>query len=131
MTASIEEARRFLRIARSDLRTYEILVGHPDSDLGPTCFHAHQAVEKALKAVLAGQDLGFARTHDVEELAQSVIDSGINTPITPRDYRRLNPFAVSFRYDDQIIILLTAEEAGRIARQTLAWAEAIISRSPT
>lgn len=127
MTASIDEAQRFLRIARSDLRAYEILASHPDSDLGPTCFHAHQAIEKSLKAVLILRKLDFPRTHDLEELAQSVLDLSINTPIAPRDYRRLNPFAVAFRYDDQIVALLTREDAGRFARQTVAWAESIIN----
>ena len=127
MTASIEEAQRFLRIARSDLRAFDILANHPDSEFGPTCFHAHQAIEKSLKAVLTLLELDFPRTHDLEELAQSIIDHGVNPPITPRDYRRLNPFAVAFRYDDQIIALVTREEAGRIARQTLAWAETVVS----
>ncbi len=127
MTASVEEARRFLRIARSDLQAFEILASHPDSEFGPTCFHAHQTIEKSLKAVLTLKKLDFPRTHDLEELAQSIIDRGVNPPITPRDYRRLNPFAVAFRYDDQIIVLVTREEAGQFARQTLAWAEIVVN----
>jgi HEPN domain-containing protein len=36
------------------------------------CFHAQQAVEKALKAVLAAHGVEFARRHDLRVCAQLV-----------------------------------------------------------
>jgi HEPN domain-containing protein len=52
MTAFIEEAQHLLRLAERDYETFAILRAHPNAKLAPTCFHAQQAVEKALKAVL-------------------------------------------------------------------------------
>ena len=65
--------------------------------MAPTCFRAQQAVEKALKAVLTIKHIDFRRTHDLEELVNLLADIGIASPFTPREFRRLNPFAVEFR----------------------------------
>jgi len=46
-------ARRFLMLAERDRRTLAVLVDSPDVDDEPIGFHAQQAVEKCLKAILA------------------------------------------------------------------------------
>ena len=127
MTPFIDEAKRLLRIAGRDYQAFTILHNHPEAELAPTCFHAQQAVEKALKAVLTIQQIDFRRTHDLEELANLLADIGVALPFSPREFRRLNPFAVEFRYDDEGIALLTREEAGQLAQGTPAWAGAIVS----
>ncbi|MGQ0592176.1 MAG: HEPN domain-containing protein [Gammaproteobacteria bacterium] len=91
------------------------------------CFHAQQAVEKALKAVLTIKQSDFRRTHDLEEPANLLGDTGVAVPFAPRDFRRLNPFAVEFRYDDEGIALTTREEADCMVKRTLRWAAEIVS----
>ena len=97
MTPFVDEAKRLLRIAGRDYQTFTILRNHPEAELAPICFHAQQAVEKALKAVLTIKHIDFRRTHDLEELANLLADIDIASPFTPREFRRLNPFAVELR----------------------------------
>jgi hypothetical protein len=54
-------------------------------------------------------------------------DIGIALPFAPREFRRLNPFAVEFRYDDESIALITRNEADQLTQRTLAWAAEIVS----
>ena len=125
MTVFIEEAARLLRLAARDHQAFTILA-QANADMAITCFHAQQAVEKSLKAVLTARQIGFPRTHNLEELANLVADQGGALPMPPREFRRLNPFAVQFRYDDQVIALLTVEEAGQIAGLALDWATTLV-----
>jgi len=97
--------------------TFAILRSHLDAELAPTCFHAQQAVEKALKALLTINQVDFRRTHDLEELATLVADVGLALPCAAREFRRLNPFAVDFRYDDKAIALMRAPGSYRDHRR--------------
>jgi HEPN domain-containing protein len=127
MTAYSDEAKRLLRLAERDYRTFAILRSHLDAELAPTCFHAQQAVEKALKALLTINQVDFRRTHDLEELANLVADVGLALPCAAREFRRLNPFAADFQYDDEAIALITVPEADRLAQKTLAWVRQVVS----
>lgn len=127
MTPYVEEAQRLLRLAERDYRTFAILCSHADAELAPTCFHAQQAVEKALKAVLTVEQVDFRRTHDLEELANLVADLGLPLPFAAREFRRLTPFAVDFRYDDEAIALITVAEAEQLARHALVWVKRFVS----
>jgi HEPN domain-containing protein len=127
MMPFIEEARRMLRLAERDFETFAILRAHPDAKLAPTCFHAQQSVEKALKAVLMARQVYFRYTHDLEELFKLLTEAGITPPHGIDALRRLSPFAVELRYDDQVIPLLTRDEAETIAVGTLRWAQGLVS----
>ena len=61
MTPFIDEAQRLLRLAERDYETFSILRAHPHAKLAPTCFHAQQAVEKAMKAALRARSGGKQR----------------------------------------------------------------------
>lgn len=127
MTPYIEEAQRLTRLAQRDLQTFRILADHPDAALSAMCFHAQQSVEKSLKATLTSRCADFPRTHNLEELAKLVSEQNISLPIHARELRRLNPFAVEFRYDDESIVLITQEEAGQFAETMLQWAKAVVA----
>ena len=127
MTPSLEEAQRFLSLAKADLAAFRLLVENPDIRRAIAFFHAQQAVEKCLKAALFAHNLEFRRTHDLIELAGNVSATGISLPCETESLLKLNPFAVELRYDDQVIPRLTTEEATRIVTQALAWAEAIVT----
>ena len=55
---------RALRMADRDIKVFDILVEEPEAHLSIVLFHAQQAVEKSLKAVLFSRQIEFRRTHN-------------------------------------------------------------------
>ncbi len=51
-----------------------------------------------------------------------MVDAGGTPPLAPEEYLPLTPFAVELRHDDVETDLMTREQAGRVAKQTLDWA---------
>jgi HEPN domain-containing protein len=95
-----------------------------DSILG---FHAQQAIEKWLKAVLADKGIDFEYTHDLRRLIELVEELGINFPFITGEVVMYTEFAVPLRYED----LLDAEPLDRGAAVTLiseveAWARGLL-----
>jgi HEPN domain-containing protein len=123
MQPHIEEAWRSLQLADRDITAFHILSQEPEAHLSIVCFHAQQAVEKSLKAVLFSRRIEFRRIHDLTELTQLLHQHGIETPVADDLLARLNPFAVTFRYDDMDIELLTREDAATWVRDIRRWAE--------
>jgi HEPN domain len=68
----------------------------PEAILG---FHAQQAVEKLLKALLSELKVPFELTHDLARLQKLVKGSGESLPMTPMSLGDLNDFSVFYRYD--------------------------------
>jgi len=78
-------------------------------------FHAQQAVEKCLKAVIASRGEDFAYTHDIRYLLGR---AGLGSGVYPFDLGRavdLTEYAVPLRYED----LLDAEPLDREATVAL------------
>ncbi len=90
-------------------------------------FHAQQAIEKSLKAVLFARGEEFRKTHDLYELADRLEKAGIFPPSNADVLAQINPYAVEFRYGDEVISTLSSEEVDAIATQMLDWAAAIIA----
>lgn len=122
MTPAREEARRLLRLARRDSDTFALLLPLPKATMAALGFHAQQAVEKALKAVCTRHNIEVRRTHDLAALGQTVLDQGTALPISVDELRSLNPFAVEFRYDDEMTSSMEREELDALLRAVLAWA---------
>jgi hypothetical protein len=70
--------------------------GNPDAVLG---FHAQQAVEKLMKALISARSVPFELTHNLLRLNAVVQDLGEVLPVTPVPLSDLNDFAVEYRYD--------------------------------
>ncbi len=70
--------------------------GNPDAVLG---FHAQQAVEKLLKALISARLAPFELTHNLLRLAKAAQDLGEALPSTPVPLSDLNDFAVEYRYE--------------------------------
>jgi hypothetical protein len=70
--------------------------GVPESILG---FHAQQAVEKLIKALLAQLSVPFELTHNLGRLQTALGAAGESLPATPLPLSELNDFAVVYRYD--------------------------------
>lgn len=122
MTPQLEEALRLLRLARRDQEVFLIVATAGGNTHAAAGFHAQQAVEKALKALLCAGDLDYPRTHDLENLANRLADSPFALPFVPVRLRPLTPYAVDFRYDDETVSLLSETEMRAIVVDTLNFA---------
>ena len=127
MTPQREEAERYLRLARRDEAAFLALLEIPAVDFSVACFHAQQASEKALKAAMCLLGVEFRRTHDLEALSGQLSDAGCLPALAVDDLRRLTPYAVEFRYDDEAIALLDANSARRIVAEVLAWTTSLLA----
>jgi hypothetical protein len=72
------------------------LDGIPESILG---FHAQQAVEKLIKALLSALLTPFEFTHNLDRLRITLEAAGEALASTPLQLDELNDFAVVYRYD--------------------------------
>jgi HEPN domain-containing protein len=120
-----------LRHARSDLALARAR-GAPEILLESLCFHAQQAVEKALKAVLVAQGIGFPRTHNIGVLLDLIPShSQLSARIQAADI--LTDYAVSSRYPADVEPVSEAEyqEAIRLAELVINWATERTSSSGT
>lgn len=129
MKPHIEEAGRWLRLADRDIIAFNILKQEPEAHASIVNFHAQQAVEKALKAVLYSHQVVFDRTHDLVKLAQLLDEHGISIPVSSDQLRVLNPFAVTFRYDDLEVDLILVEDAGSVVAHVRQWAEEQVGKA--
>lgn len=113
-------ARILLTAAERDRQAYDKLAADPDMHDSVAGFHAQQAVEKALKAVLARAGVVVRRTHDIAELLDLMEDNGLPAPPYADRLDELNPYAVEMRYG--------LVEPGPLDRSGIAaWLRAVIS----
>lgn len=127
MTPLREEALRLLRLARRDRETFDLLLPLPKASLAALGFHAQQTAEKALKAVAVLAGLEVPRTHDLAALGHAILGTGETLPLTVDQLRDLNPFAVEYRYDDELIPQTTREALAAKLAAVMAWAENKVS----
>lgn len=91
-----EDPREWLNRARSDL-----LLARSEEEgiyLEDLCFHAQQAAEKAIKALLIRHDVEFPYVHDIAELLTLLEKAGHRIPESLRRVETLTRFAVFTRY---------------------------------
>lgn len=93
-------AQRLLEKALADQRTVEHLVEVEEVANEIVGFHAQQAVEKLLKAVLAARSIDYPRTHDIDRLVEILTASDISPPPQAASLETLTPWATEFRYED-------------------------------
>jgi HEPN domain-containing protein len=123
MKQAVDLARRFLALADRDLRAFEKLVPDPEIDDEVIGFHAQQAVEKCLKAVLVRNGVEFRRVHDLELLLELLAESGTGQPPEIAEIQELNPFAVVLRYDFLGEQSLDRSRVPAVLRAVRQWAE--------
>jgi HEPN domain-containing protein len=129
MKQPLDLARRFLVVAQNDIKAFQRLaddVGIADASVG---FHAQQAVEKCLKAVLALRSIKFRRKHDLDELLELFEQHGLPLPPMSDVLDELNPYAVTLRYDLLDTEPLDRERAKEIVNAVNQWTEDQIQRA--
>lgn len=119
--AHAHEAAAWLARARQDLRAAAVDLEAEPPLLGDAAFHCQQAVEKALKSLLALHGRPFRKTHDIGELAVACLE---HEPSLEPLLRRSAPFteyAWRFRYPGELFepergeVEDALEVAGRVA----------------
>lgn len=124
-----DDPRAWLRHASSDLALARADV--PGVGMEAFCFHAQQAAEKAIKAVLLKERVPFPYVHDLGRLLHLAADKGIAVPEEVRAANRLSDYAVFLRYPFAGTPVGAAQrrEAVEIAETVLRWAEDIVDHS--
>ena len=120
--AHIEEALRSLRLADRDIVAFETLWDSPRASLASACFHAQQAVEKCIKAVLFQNCIEFRRTHDLSVLTGLLNANGISPPLPDDRLKELNPCAVNFRYSEETTSMPSRETLTELVSAVRDWA---------
>ncbi len=121
-------AGMLLASARQDLAACDLLAGAPSIGDAIVGFHAQQAIEKSLKAVLSASVIEFRRTHDLLALLDLFEDHGLALPPFSDWLDELNPYAVEARYGTIDPSGLDRELALQVARDVLAWATFQVDR---
>lgn len=116
----------WLRYARSDLELARVV--RPDEVLFEgLCFHAQQAAEKALKAVLIAKGVPPPKTHNIRTLLD-LLPQEVIAPQEIEDAVSLTDYAVTSRYpgDFESVDEEEYKETVRLAENVVLWAEKII-----
>jgi HEPN domain-containing protein len=87
--------------ANDDLAVANIVFDAPTSVNWAVCFHAQQATEKALKAVLVAYGIDFPRSHALERLV-ALMPAGPASTFDFTAVAELTPWAVAGRYPEDI-----------------------------
>lgn len=116
----------WLRHARSDLALART---DPEGDILPAtlCFHAQQAAEKSIKAVLIQAGLAIPRTHNIRTLLD-LLPANVRPPANADEASTLTAYAVMTRYpiETEPIDIEELTEALETADTVLSWAAALI-----
>jgi HEPN domain-containing protein len=118
-----------LGLARDDELAARALLpvkGATDAIVG---FHAQQAVEKSLKAVLTDGGIEFPYTHDLDGLTELCKRNSIDVPAHLASVDQLTPYGVQLRYGASLPGGLDRDQALRWAADAIAWAQSVIDSS--
>ena len=86
--------------ARSDVHAAAALVDNDQITDAIVGFHAQQAAEKALKAVLSARCVAYEFRHDIAYLCELLEGDGVQLPDEVARADTLTPWAAEFRYED-------------------------------
>jgi HEPN domain-containing protein len=111
----VDLARVLARKAQGDAKVMRKLASDSEIDDEAVGFHAQQAIEKWLKAVMAFHGLEEARIHDLGRLLEILAAADAESPPAADQLDELTIYAVPLRYDE----LLDAEPLDRDATVAL------------
>ena len=125
------DAQEWLAHAEADLHYARLGQKDRDASENLIVFHAQQAIEKALKAVLVAQGVEFPKTHDLEQLVETIEEAGAAWPADMNKVMEFTPFATQGRYPgfDDPISEADVEEAVGMAGKVLMWARQQVAKA--
>jgi len=116
---------------QEDLYVFERLANDPQAPPAAVGFHAQQAVEKFLKAVLSSRAVTYPRTHDLAMLLDLLRDHALPLPPHASQLPVLSPYGARLRYDRPLpaedIAPLDRQWAHTCVREVRAWAERLLA----
>ena len=121
-------ARRLLRRADGDITLVRIIVDNDEVLDAMVGFHAQQAVEKSIKAVLAAHDVEYGKTHQLHYLIRLLEENRIDAPASVLDAVELNPWAVEFRYEEDDEPPLDRHATFAFVKEIRRWAGEAVER---
>jgi HEPN domain-containing protein len=103
--------RQWIGKAEQDLAAAGILLKNATRLPAVIAFHAQQAVEKYLKAILVRHQVYFPKTHDLGKVLDLVAECEPATAARLQESTLLTPFGAEGRYPGDTPELLPGEEA--------------------
>jgi HEPN domain-containing protein len=128
MNAHKEQAQALLAAGLRDRLSLRLLLASGQAPAEAMGFHAQQACEKLIKAVLVIRGVVFGRTHDLAVLTSLCDAHGIPIPADKDALRVLNHFAVRFRYETCPTALVDLAVTAALVDTLTAWAQQTIDR---
>ena len=125
MNPRVDHARALVARAQDDRYVLDRLAADANAPAWVLGFHAQQAVEKALKAMLSLRGVEFPRTHNLSMLLELLRRAGAALPPDAEELAQLIPFGVALRYEDAVdgeVLLLDRDWAVGAVARTLSWA---------
>ena len=124
MNGPRDHARELLEKAENDLIAARATLATGKA-FDTVCFHAQQATEKSIKAILALHDVGYPWRHDLAELLELVKPFAPDLEPLSDGIAAMTPYAVEARYyrsfrpgeDEARRTLATAGEVNALARK--------------
>ena len=126
MSETRNSSLEWLRYAQSDL-AYSKVSCPPGGLLETLCFHAQQASEKALKAVLIHLEVPFPKTHNINTLLE-LLPQDIDVPDEVKSATILTDYAVISRYPGEYETVSQEEykESVNLAEEVVKWAKSVL-----
>jgi len=120
-------AQQWIAYAEHNLALARLVEAHPEIQTELYCYHAQQAAEKAIKAVLLFTKAEFPFTHDLDLLLGLVQDAEVEVPVPLAMVGRLTPYATQTRYPGEWEDVSEEElaEALALAEQAVTWARSL------
>jgi HEPN domain-containing protein len=117
-----EMVAKWLRHARADLALARG-AAHDEETISLLCFHAQQATEKALKAILIAHDIDFPKLHIIERLI-GLLPADLPLPSWLPETSSLTVYATIMRYPffGAPISEAALQTAAALAEETVQWA---------
>ena len=114
----------WIKKAENDIKCAKLILDSEEKLTDMICFHAQQAVEKALKAFLTANVVRVGKTHDIMALIKQSIEVDQDFRELPlNDLAQLTFYAVEVRYPDDYYLPTLSE-----ARRAVELAEMVLER---
>lgn len=110
-----EFVRQWARKAAADLRAAQRLLDGGADFAASAAYHAQQAGEKFLKAILVWHQVGFPKTHDIGRLVDLIGTADASFADRVREAVLLTPYGVETRYPGELPDPSADEARGAIA----------------
>jgi len=88
----------WFELAKQDLVSAGILLDSQETVYAASIYHSHQAIEKAMKAILEIMKLEIPKTHNLMRLASLITESNNPFHLELKDIQKIDNFYPKLRY---------------------------------